>query len=251
MKTNLKACKFFSILLSIVLFFNLFVSNYFTKNKSIFALFLVLYWLFFRLFVKPKENNELNKKYIYLWLIVLGVLFLLILYIMGMLSDINISEGFYKNPINYVLNPMSRWIFPHIIIIIYSELIRTLVLVQNDKKSTIWITCALILADIIVSINIYSYSSIKGILEILGCLLIPSVSLNLLYNYISIRYGSGPNILFKLITIIIYNYFMPMLSDIYPIFEALIKLVYPFIIYLIIDYLFSINNQEVLIKNKN
>ena len=251
MKISLKACKFFSILLSVILFFNLFVSNYFTNNKSIFAFFLVSYWLFFRLFTKPKENNIASKKYVSLWLILLGIIFLLILYIMGMLSSIEISEGFYKNPIKYVLSPMWRWIFPHVIIIIYSELIRTLVLAQNDKKSTNWITCALILVDIIISINIYNYSSIEGILEIIGCLVIASISLNLLCNYISIRFGSGPNILFKLITIIIYNYFMPILSDIYPIFESLIKLVYPFVIYLIIDYLFSAENGEtVMIYDK-
>ena len=168
-----------------------------------------------------------------------------------MLSDLKISEGFYKNPINYVLNPMWRWIFPHIIIIIYSELMRSLVLEKNDRKSTIWITIALILVDVTASINIYNYSSIEGILEIIGCLIISSISLNLLCNYISKRYGSGPNILFKLITIIIYNYFMPILSDIYPIFEALIKLIYPFIIYLVIDGLFSTDNQEVVIKNKD
>ena len=251
MKISLKACRFFSVLLSVILFFNLFVLNYFNKYKSIFAFFLVGYWLSFRLFVKPKENNVLSKKYVSIWLIILGIVFILILYVMGMLSDIKISEGFYKNPIKYVLSPMWRWIFPHIIIIIYSELMRTLVLVQNDKKSTIWITVALILIDVVVGINIYQYSSIGGILEILSCLIIPSISLNLLCNYISIRYSSGPNILFKLITIIIYNYFMPILSDIYPIFEALIKLIYPFIIYLIIDYLFSITSQDLLVKNKD
>ena len=169
MKINLKACRFFSIILSVILFFNLFVLNYFTKYKSIFAFFLIGYWLSFRLFVKPKENKIASKKYVSLWLILLGIVFILILYIMGMLSNIEVSEGFYKNPIKYVLSPMWRWIFPHIIIIIYSELLRTLVLVQNDKKSTIWITVALILVDVVVGINIYQYSSIGGILEILGC----------------------------------------------------------------------------------
>lgn len=251
MKISLKACRIFTILLSTILFFNLFVSNYFNKYKTIFAVFLIIYWLSFRLFVKPKENKSSNKKYVSLWLIILGIIFLLIFYIMGMLSSINVSEGFYKNPINFVFNPMWRWIFPHVIIIIYSELMRTLVIDQNDKQSTICMTIALILVDVIISINIYNYSSIEGILEIIGCLLISSISLNLLCNYISKRYGSGPNILFKLITIIIYNYFMPVLSDIYPIFESLIKLLYPFIIYLVIDYLFVNNNKEVLVKNNN
>lgn len=248
MKISLKACRFFSILLSVMLFFNLFVSNYFNKYKPVFAFFLIGYWLLFRLFVKPKENNSLCKKDVLLWLIVFAIFFLLILYGMGIFSEIKISEGFYKNPINYVLNPMCAWIFPHLIIIIYSELIRTLVLAKNDKKSTMWITVALILSDIVVSINIYNYSSIKGILEIIGCLIIPSISLNLLCNYISKRYGSGPNIIFKIITIIIYNYFMPILSDIYPIFESLIKLVYPFIIYLVIDSLFETDEEDSLNK---
>lgn len=251
MKIRLKSCRFCSVLLAIILFFNLFVSNYFTKNKLVFALFLVCYWVFFRLFVKPKENNALCKKYVLLWLFILGVFFLLILYVVGMLSDIKISEGFYKNPIKYVSNSMWEWIIPHIIIIIYSELMRTLVLKQNDKKSTIWITTSLILVDVMVSINIYNYSSIEGILEIVGCLIISSISLNLLCNYISKRYGSGPNIFFKLIIIIVYNYFMPILVDIYPIYETLLRLAYPFIIYLLIDSLFSSDNKEVLIKNED
>lgn len=246
MKTSLKACRIFSILLCIILFFNLFVSNYFNKVKSVFAFFLIVYWLNFRLFVKPKEQKNINKKYVLIWIFILAIIFLLTWYIMGFFYNIKISDGFYTNPIKYIFKPIWTNIFPHIIIIIYSELIRTLVIVQNNKKSTIWITLALILLDIILSINIYHYSNLEGILEIIGCLIIPSISLNLLCNYLCRRYGSGANIVFKLVTIIIYNYYMPILPDIYPIYETLIKLIYPLIIYLIIDYMFTEHNQKIL-----
>lgn len=191
-------------------------------------------------------EKNLNNKYITIWAIVLGITFLLILYAMGMLYSLNISNGFYINPIKYLASAMITRIIPHIIIIIFSELIRTLVCKKNNKSLTIVFTLALIIVDVAINIRIYSYSTLEGIFEIIGCLLIPSICSNLLFNYMAKRYGSTFNIIFRFITVIIYNYFMPILPDIYPIFESLIELVYPYAVYMIIDYVFSFNNEEIV-----
>jgi len=250
MERNIKIRKFLLILLSIILFFNLFGVNIFSKYRLTLAGALVIYWLIFKFFIKDEEvekNNNNNNKYITIWAIVFGIIFLLIWYGMGMFYNINISAGFYINPIKYLPNAMTNRIIPHILIVIFSELLRTIVCRRKDKSQVIWLTIVLILVDLVININIYSYSSLGGIAEIIGCLLIPSICSNLLFNYIAKRSGSIFNILFRFITVIIYNYFLPILPDVYPIFEALFELVYPYVVYMIIDYVFSLDNQEIVI----
>jgi len=290
MKISLKTYRFFSVLLSAILFFNLFVSNYLHKNLPNLAVFLMFYWfifylcikrkdisllqkidiplwlfilgfilllvinkfpiyvsllviylLIFNFFIKPKRNNKICAS---LWIIVLSILFLLLYYILGMFYNFKISSGFYINPIHFINNAIWIKIFPHCIIIIFLELIRSLVISQNDKKANIWISISMILLDITLNIRLYSFSGIGNILEMIGCLFIPSICLNLLFNYICKRYGSAPNIIYKFITVIIFNYYMPFLPDLYPIFETLLKTIYPFIVYFIIDGLLESKELE-------
>lgn len=247
MERNIKIGKFLLILLSIILFFNLFGVNIFNKYRLFLGFVLIIYWFIFKLFIKDEDveketKNNNNNKYIIVWAIVFGIIFLLIWYGMGMFYNINISAGFYINPIKYLPNAIINRIIPHIIIVIFAELIRTIVCRREDKRLVIWLTIVFVLVDVVININIYSYSSLGGIAEIIGCLLIPSICSNLLFNYMAKRYGSIFNILFRFITVIIYNYFLPILPDVYPIFESLFELVYPYGVYMIIDYLFESND---------
>ena len=68
----------------------------------------------------------------------------------------------------------------------------------------------------------------------LGYVLFASMSCNLLYNYISKRYGMKPNIAYRLLTVL-YIYIIPIHPDIYMFFLAFYRMAYPFIIFYIIE----------------
>lgn len=77
-------------------------------------------------------------------------------------------------------------------------------------------------------------------LVLIGYITIPSISSNLLCNYMVKKYGLIPNIFYRIITGI-YIYIFSVLPDIYMFFQSIYKIIFPYIIYVIIDDLFENN----------
>lgn len=232
----------FAIILCSLLFFDLFVLNVF-NNKHILAMFLLIYLIICKIFVKSRKIESINTKKVILLMIVFAILYILILYIVG------IFTGFYKNSISFTIKELYNRILPLTAIIIISELIRNTFVTRNDKKSTIIITIALILVDITTYINLYNSFNLEEVLALIGYVVLSSISTNLLCNYVVKRYAYLPNILYRIITII-YIYIFGILPDIYLFFQSVYRIIYPYIIYLIIDFAFPTDNFKVALKNK-
>lgn len=225
-----------------VLFFNLFVLNIF-ENQYILAIFLLIYFIICVKFIKSRKIQSLNKKNIIILMVIFAFIYILILYIIG------IFVGFYKNPIRFNIKEFVNRILPLTTIIIFSELIRNAFVARNDRKSTIIITIALVLVDVSTYINLYSIFNLEEVLALIGYVGLSSISTNLLCNYIVKRYSYVPNILYRIITTI-YIYIFGILPDIYLFFQTVIRIIYPYIIYLGIDFAFSIDNFKIAAKNK-
>lgn len=235
-----------SILLCIFLFFNIFIKNV-LNNKIIMSIFLIGYLIICIKLIKTKKINNINKKTVIFLNFIFAIFFLGIIYIIGIFTE------FYKNPIKLNFNQLFIRILPHTIILIVMEKIREIFIFREDKKVLIFITIALILTDIVVNINMYSYSNLEDILQLIGCLVISSISINMYCGYIAKTYGCIPNILYRTITTI-YVYIIPILPDMYSFFEATIKIIYPYIMFLIMENLFPIDNFKMAIqirKNNN
>lgn len=209
----------FSTILILVLFFNLFVPNVLGNNHNL-AIFLGLYLIICAIFVKPHKTNNKNKKKVVLFMTVLAIIYVMILYIIGIFS------GFYRNSTSISLKVLIQRIIPITAIIIISEVIRYIFVTKNNKKSTIIITISLIFVDILTHIKIYNVFNLEEILALIGYVGLASVSTNLLSNYIVKRYGYIPNILYRVITTI-YIYVFPVLPDIYLFFQTAIRIMYP------------------------
>lgn len=233
---------FFIICLCCVLFFNLFVLNVF-NNKYVFSIFLLLYWVICNKFVKGRKISNQNKKNVILLVTVFALIYVILLYIIG------IFAGFYKNPVGFSIKNLYRRIIPITAIIIFSELIRAIIVTKNNKKPTILITIALVLVDICLDIQLYSSFRLEEILSLVGYVCMSSISINLLCNYMVKRYGTIPCILYRII-ITMYAYIFPILPDIYAFFETVYRIIYPYLIYIIIDFTFSKNNFKFALKDK-
>lgn len=96
----------------------------------------------------------------------------------------------------------------------------------------------MVLIDIILSYGVYDISNIDDFLVIIGFITFASVSCNLLYNYISKRFGYKPIIIYRLITSL-YLYIIPIIPDMYILFQSVARMIYPYIMYLIIEYAYS------------
>ena len=232
----------FIAILYIVLFFDFFVSNIF-DNKIIFATFLGIYAILCKIFVKSKKVDSIHKNMVIFLMIFFAILFIGILYFIG------IFVGFYKNPAGLSIQGLQNRILPYSAIIIFSEIIRSTFVLRNNKKSTVLITIALVLVEVTAYIQLYHLAILGDALAFVGNICLASISINLLCNYIVKRYGIIPNIAYRLITVI-YTYVFSVLPDIYAFFQSAIKMVYPYMIYWIIDSLFASDNFKVALKNK-
>lgn len=231
----------FAIILLCILFFNLFVLNVF-NNKYVFAIFLLIYLIICGIFVKGRKIENKNKRNVIILVTALSFVYLLSIYIIGLFS------GYYRNSTSFSIKVLLNRIIPISAIVIISELIRYKFLTKDDKKSATMITISLILVDILINIKLYNIFNLEELLALIGYVGLVSISTNLMCNYMVKRYGYMANIIYRIITTM-YIYIFPILPDIYMFFQTVLKIIYPYITYLIIDFAYATDNFKMVIKN--
>ena len=221
------------LFLLMILFFALFASNIF--NRINLSVLLVAFTIVTVLILKKRKTLSLYSKQVIIVMFILAIIYLGLFYIMG------IYFGFTVSSVKLSFWSILNYIIPLTVIVITSEIIRNIFLAQKAKfiKSIIFIIMVLI--DMIIYAGIYDVTSLNGFLTVVGFILFASISCNLLYNYISIRFGIKSIIIYRLITIL-YIYFIPIVPNIYLFFRSLFRMIYPYIIYILLESTYSKSN---------
>lgn len=241
----------FELLFIIFLFFAIFASNMF--NRLTLAIILFIYTIVICGIFKNKKINSIYSKQIFIWMIIFAFIYVSLFYLMGL------YYGFRHTKILFSIETLFKYIIPIMVIIVSSEVIRKIFLMQNGKVrigklqvnlSTILCYIMMVLIDFIVYNDIYTLSKLDDFLIALGFVLFASLSCNLLYNYISIRYGEKSIIIYRLITIL-YVYIIPIVPDIYIFFQSFLRMLYPYLIYILLeknyskfDFIISYNDKR-------
>lgn len=221
----------FVLFFIIVTFFNLFLLNA-EIQKSIITVFIIFYTIItIKIYGFKKVTNK-NKSKILILIIGLSIIYVLSLYIIG------IYAGFYRNINAYNGKTILKNIFTYSIFIICSEIIRQIFLSKENKKTHICITIALVVAEISIYTNLAKIWDLNEILSLIGYITVPSISVNLMCNYIVKKYGLVPNILYRMVTTL-YVYVFAILPDVYIFFQSIYKIIFPYIVFLIIDEFFE------------
>lgn len=229
------------VVLLLVLFFALFVSN--KLSNIILAIFLCIYLFIIKKIIKKRNAISFNYKEVILFMIGFSIIYLILFYAMGLYF------GYYTNPIKFGVNSLIKFTIPISIIIFVSEKIRKILIDQNLKLSKYLTFICMVLIDLILYTKVYSITLYEDFLTILGLILFSSISCNLLYNYISTRFGDKPIIIYRLITIL-YMYLFPILPDVLVFFRAILRMLYPYIIYTTLEYTYSKSNFAIAYKDK-
>jgi len=237
-KIKLYVLEFFLLL---ILLFALFVSNIF--NRMLLACILFIYALITAILIKRKKTMSIYKKQVAWLMFGFSVIYIIVFYLMGLYF------GYYKAPTNFGVPTIIKFVLPFVVIILSSELIRKKIIIQDGKLSKILISIAMILIDLIVYSRVYDITKMNDMLTILGFILFASIACNLLYNYITIRYSSMGVIIYRLITVL-YVYFLPYIPDVYIFFRTFLRMLYPYIIYIILEYTYSKTNYASLYKDR-
>ena len=117
-----------------------------------------------------------------------------------------IGFGFYK-----VATPMLYWwkyIIPYAVTIVFAEYIRRVLLAQNARFISTISYVAFVLLDISLFMEQQIFRSFYDFMNHCGMVVFPAITGNILYHYVSKKYGYLPNIAYR-VFISVYPYFIP------------------------------------------
>lgn len=237
--------RLYTIELTLVIFLLLAMifNNIFTR--PIIAIILLVYMLISIKLIKTDKKDPLAKSgQIIILLSAFGIIYIAVLYIIG------IFAGFYNATVRLSMWSIGNYIIPYTVIIISSELIRKTILLKEDKKSRIIILIATVMLDVILYSNIYNLSTTKDYFSLITFIIFSSIANNFLYNYIIINFRSMESIIvYRLITIL-YIYIIPITPNIDMLFDSVIRIIVPYIIYIILQSLYKGNKHLITTKRK-
>lgn len=229
------------ILLLLVLFLALFVSNIF--NRTVLAILLFVFAIITRIFIKRKKAASIYKKQVAWLMFGFSIIYIVVFYLMGLYF------GYYRAPTTFGLATVIKFILPLATIIFSSELIRKTIIAQDSKLSKVLISISMILIDLIVYSGVYDITNMDDMLTVLGFIFFASIACNLLYNYITVRYSSTGVIIYRMITVL-YVYLIPYIPDVFLFFRTFLRMLYPYIMYVVLEYTYSKTNYASQYKDK-
>ena len=229
------------IVLLLFLLLTLFESN--IIPKFVLAVVLLIYMFISAFLLKKRKIISIYNKQVSILLIIFGFIYLAIFYLTGLYF------GFYESIIKFNFGSLINYIIPTAVIIIASEVIRYIFISQQEKFSRVVTMIMMILIDLILYAGIYSFTNVDDLVMMLGFVLFASISCNLLYNYITVRFGYKGIIFYRMITIL-YVYFIPIVPNVYVFFRSFFRMLYPYFIYLILEYTYAKTNFAIPYKDK-
>lgn len=211
-----------------VLFSKLFIAKDITP-LFIFTI-LVIFFIITRLinkFKKIKSRYDIDTTIIVL---TTSIILMLILYLVGYKSGFNQNYAIiFKSYLE-----KETWIFTFFTVLI-SEFIRYSICCINYTKIkkviiTSLFTIIMIIVDIAITTRVYSFDNFNEFYIFFALILLPSVTKNILLNYISSHYGIKPNLIYRIV-MDLYVYFIPVTPKLNEFIESAIYLIYPYFVY--------------------
>lgn len=228
------------ILLFISLFIALIVSNKMTYIIS--SIVLMIYSIIVLLTLKKKGELSLYKSQATILMVAFAIIYVASFYCLGMYIN-----DFVKQTVRFSSKALTNFIIPLTISIITSELMRHRLISQDGtirfsqhefdiSKALTFIN--MVLVDMMIYIGLYDLKDYNEFLAAIGFVLFASISCNLLYNYISKRYGVLGIIFYRLITVL-YVYIIPITPNIFIYIKSFLRMIYPYVLYLVFEKTFS------------
>ena len=182
--------------------------------------------------IKKRNILSINKNQVLLIITVIAMLYVMLCYLTIF------KFGFYQNPYRFNLSNFFKFFLPIAAIITFSEVIRYVLMAQNDKLASVLCYLSCVVADMLICSNLPSVTSMAKFMDLVAGAFFPAIISNLLYNYLSKRYGIYPNLVFRAITVL-YVYTFSILPAISDAILGFVNIISPIAIYLFIDALYE------------
>ena len=221
----------------------LFVSRV-SFNKLLIAIFLLIYTYVTRKVISRPKQLSIYKKEVTKYMITFALIYIALYYVIG------IYVGFYKSQYPFGIDTIIKYIIPITVIIITSEIIRNEFLFCKGKLSVANTLIFSVVIDLVVYVNIYNLFDKEQFLQALGYIFFASIISNILYNYLSTKFGMVPNIAYRMITTL-YVYMIPIIPDVYIYFKSVCRMIYPLLIYVVLKSVYEKNKSVEKTEKKS
>lgn len=215
-----------------------------TITRTVLAIILLVFMAITVKLVKSGKMNLANNKQIAFLFGGMGIIYVAIIYFLGMIT------GFYSSTVKLSIWSIINYIIPYIVIIISAEIIRKTVLLKECKYSKIIILIATVMLDVILTTNIYNLKTAKDYFTLISFVIFASIANNLLFNYMIIKHRNMKAIIIYRLITTLYVYIIPITPDIYIFLESIIRMVIPYLIYIIMERTFNKRPQLMTIKER-
>ncbi len=191
------------------------------------------------LFIKKRTALSINSKQVWLIIGVIGLLYFVFYYVSA------VYFGLTKTGYGLKSDIILEFIIPIAIVIIGTEIVRYVLCAQKDKWANAFAYLIALCADVLICATIPAMTNMATFMEVIGLTLFPGILYNLLYNYLSVRYGFVPIIIYKAFTVWAF-YLIPYGSAISYSLISFINMLIPIAIFLFIDSLYERKRRYAL-----
>lgn len=238
--TDKKKLRIFSVSILAVLLISLLVPQG-TSGRILAACLLLPAAVLVYVLIKKRPILSMNKSQIIYVMSLIAIVYLALYYLSGLYF------GFYNNLYTLNANTVLKVVLPIVVIIVSTEIIRYVIISQEDKLSVALFYFSCVIAETFVYSSVPSVESFSSFLGLVTGTVLPAILYNLLYNYLSKRYGIYPNLIYRLLTTL-YIYLIPVVSGISASLINFISVILPIAIYVFIDTLYGKRKKYALKK---
>jgi len=182
--------------------------------------------------IKKKSTYSINSRQVLLLTLASASLFQMLCYIAGL------HFGYYANPDASSLSAILLYALPSAGIIVSSEVLRKVLLGQEQRVLAALSYAICLLGELFLCGGLSLLSDRFQFMEIVAQTFLPALLSNLVYHYMTKRYGMYPNVVFRLVLSVL-PYFIPFTPAIPEVVNALILILLPVVFWLFIHALFE------------
>ncbi len=211
-------------------------------SRQIIAIVLLMFMIVSIILLKTDKRSLTNSRQVTILLSGIGIVYVAGIYILG------IFTGFYYSTVKLSIWTILNYIIPYIVIIISSEIIRKSIVLKDDKISKYIVLIALVILDVILSTNIYNLKTVNDYFILVSFIIMASIANNMLFNYIITKYRNAKAIIIYKIITTLYMYIIPITPNIYIFLESVLKILVPYLIYILMENLYNKNTEIISVK---
>lgn len=236
--------RLYTIEITLIIFFLLAMIFNNVITRPVIAIVLLVFMVISKLLIKSEKQTLRTSTQITVLLIGIGLIYVILLYMLG------IFTGFYTSTVQLSIWSIWNYIIPYIVIIISAENIRKTLLLKEGKYSKAIVLVMMVLLDVIINTNIYSLNTVNDYFVLVSFIIFASIANNLLFNYIILKHRNAEAIIIYRLITTLYSYILPVSPDIYIFLECIIKMIAPYLVYMILERIYGSKKVTISVTQR-